>query len=111
MSSSEYRDLTPVDNIENGEEYFNALNWAFQNKKIKNIALTGPYGSGKSSLIESFLANDDETISSKGNSRRKKAIRKSALKISMATFIKGDYDKKILEKQLKSALMRWKRVF
>lgn len=94
MSSSEYRDLTPVDNIENGEEYFNALNWAFQNKKIKNIALTGPYGSGKSSLIESFLANDDETISSKGNSRRKKAIRKSALKISMATFIKGDYDKK-----------------
>ncbi len=93
MSSSEYRDLTPVDNIENGEEYFNALNWAFQNKKIKNIALTGPYGSGKSSLIESFLANDDKTKSLKGNSGRKKAIRNSALKISMATFIKGDYDK------------------
>ncbi len=36
MSFSEYRDLTPIDNIENGDEYIEALNWAFQNKKIKN---------------------------------------------------------------------------
>lgn len=60
MGNFEYRDLAPIDNIENGDKYIEALNWAFQNKKVKNIALTGPYGAGKSSVIETFLAQDDE---------------------------------------------------
>lgn len=47
MGYFEYRDLAPIDNIENGDKYIEALNWAFQNKKVKNIALTGPYGAGK----------------------------------------------------------------
>lgn len=79
VAYSEYRDLTPIDSIENGDEYIKALNWAFQNKKVRNIALTGPYGSGKSSIIETFL--------------HKYTIRGSALKISMATFRKGDHGK------------------
>lgn len=83
MAYSEYRDLTPIDCIENGDEYINALNWAFQNKKVKNIALTGPYGAGKSSIIETFLRKNDEDKSALNK------IRSSALKISMATFLKG----------------------
>lgn len=79
VAYSEYRDLTPIDSIENGDEYIKALNWAFQNKKVRNIALTGPYGSGKSSIIETFL--------------HKYTIRGSALKISMDTFRKGDHGK------------------
>ena len=39
MSYSEYKDLAPIDNVENGDEYFEALNWAFKNKKVKNIAI------------------------------------------------------------------------
>ena len=83
MTFSEYRDLTPSDNLENCDEYIKALNWALNNKKIKNIALTGPYGSGKSSIIETFLSKNEKTCG-KG-----KAIRKNALKISMATFLEG----------------------
>lgn len=89
MTYSEYRDLTPIDNVENGDKYIEALNWAFQNKKIKNIALTGPYGAGKSSIIETFLAQDDKKKSETGFCLFTDSIRKSALKISMATFLKG----------------------
>lgn len=94
VSYSEYQDLTPIDHIENGEEYIAALNWVFHNKKIKNIALTGPYGAGKSSIIETFLAEDEKAAQKKCCLKRllpqNKAIRKSALKISMATFEKGN---------------------
>lgn len=88
MGNFEYRDLAPIDNIENGDKYIEALNWAFQNKKVKNIALTGPYGAGKSSVIETFLAQDDEK-NNKGIPFRANPIRKKSLKISMATFFKG----------------------
>ena len=91
MKHSEYGDLLPVDNIQNGDEYITALRWAFENKKIRNIALTGPYGSGKSSIIETFLAEDERNKGRlKGLLFGDKAIRKSALKISMATFEKGN---------------------
>lgn len=94
VKQPEYGDLLPVDNIQNGDEYITALRWAFENKKIRNIALTGPYGSGKSSIIETFLAEDEKNIKKKGRLKsliyRNKAIRKSALKISMATFEQGD---------------------
>ena len=86
MAYSEYKDLTPNDHIENGAEYIEALNWAFQNKKVRNIALTGPYGAGKSSIIETFLRENDEDKSVLNK------IRTTALKISMATFLKGNAD-------------------
>ena len=113
VAYSEYRDLTPIDSIENGDEYIKALNWAFQNKKVRNIALTGPYGAGKSSIIETFLRKDEESkilykiflhkIIIKVTLKmsmvlykeflHKYTIRGSALKISMATFRKGDHGK------------------
>lgn len=50
-----YTPLSPVDDAENSEEYLSALKWALDNRKtIKNIAITGPYGSGKSSIIKTF---------------------------------------------------------
>ena len=88
MDYFEYRDLAPIDNIENGDKYIEALNWAFQNKKVKNIALTGPYGAGKSSVIETFLSQADEK-KKKRLPFREDTTRKKSLKISMATFFKG----------------------
>lgn len=75
----EFTDLAPVDDIDNGDEYLKALHWAITNKKIKNVALAGPYGAGKSSIIETYL-------------KKHKNIKKRALRVSMATFIENETD-------------------
>lgn len=52
-----YSSLSPVNNVNDREDCINALLWSIQNRKekdIKNIALTGPYGSGKSSILKTF---------------------------------------------------------
>ena len=53
-----YVDLAPIDNIPKKSEYFNALNIALKNDKVRNIAISGPYGSGKSSIIETYLKDN-----------------------------------------------------
>lgn len=70
---TEYTDLAPIDEITNGAEYLNALDWAFNNNKVKNIALAGPYGSGKSSIIETYL-------------KQHPIVKSKSIRISMATF-------------------------
>lgn len=82
MVYEEYQPLTPTDEIENGQGYIKALDWAFKNPKIRNIALAGPYGAGKSSIIDAYLAYDE-----KRNKWPKKKLSKTSLKISMATFV------------------------
>lgn len=88
MSGYKYKELTPNDNIENGDAYFEALKQAFDNEKNKNIALTGPYGSGKSSIIESFLKKTETEELCK-----RKSIKDISLIISMATFLIAKSDK------------------
>lgn len=105
---SEYKDVAPISNAENVEEYLNALKWALEQKKITNIALAGPYGAGKSSIIDTFLEKyKDEsffqTYTSENNSWIIKKIKSCILqrdkvsqfseiskKISMATFIEAN---------------------
>ena len=79
-AETEYTDLAPIDKIENGAEYLNALEWALSNKRVNNIALAGPYGSGKSSIIETYL-------------KQHPLVEKKALRISMATFVENVVDK------------------
>ncbi len=52
-----YTSLCPIDNADNGEIYSEALEWALAQDDIRNIALTGAYGSGKSSIIKTFFDN------------------------------------------------------
>tara|TARA_R110000868_G_scaffold346999_1_gene608110 strand:+ start:11321 stop:15001 length:3681 start_codon:yes stop_codon:yes gene_type:complete len=52
-----FHSLSPISDQENHKYYCDALEWALINRKekdIKNIALTGNYGSGKSSILKSF---------------------------------------------------------
>lgn len=78
---NEFTDLAPIDDIENGDEYLKALHWAIKKKKVKNIALAGPYGAGKSSIIDTYL-------------KKHRIIRSKSLRVSMATFVENETDEK-----------------
>ena len=78
---NEFTDLAPIDDIENGAEYLKALHWAIKKKKVKNIALAGPYGAGKSSIIDTYL-------------KKHRIIRSKSLRVSMATFVENETDEK-----------------
>jgi hypothetical protein len=57
-SELNYTSLSPIIiEQEKSRHYMDALSWAIDNKStndIRNIALTGPYGSGKSSILKTF---------------------------------------------------------
>jgi hypothetical protein len=62
-TGSAYNPLSPIDNAD-AHQYFEALNWALEHRRTKNIyniALTGPYGSGKSSILKTFKKNNQNT--------------------------------------------------
>lgn len=48
--------LTPTDEAKDCRAYMDALSWALSQDKIHNIAISGPYGSGKSSVIRTFFS-------------------------------------------------------
>lgn len=70
-----YNSLSPTDNAEKVDDYLKAIQWALNKRdKIKNIAIAGPYGSGKSSIIKTF------------QERHKHNDEYKFLNISLATF-------------------------
>ena len=50
----EFNKLTPVSDIGNLEIYKRALDFVFQDDEICNVAISGIYGAGKSSILESY---------------------------------------------------------
>jgi len=70
-AASSFVDLAPTDEADQTGIYSKALLFATRNPKVLNIALTGPYGSGKSSIIKAFL----------------KRHRPNMLQISLAAFL------------------------
>lgn len=76
IQNEDYQSLTPIDDADEDSTYANAILWALENrntKNIRNIALTGSYGSGKSSIIKTFQ-------------KRYKESEYKFLNISLATF-------------------------
>lgn len=76
-----YQFLTPNENAEHIEEYSNALTEALENDKVRNIAISGSYGSGKSSFIKTFEKNN-------------RYVGYEFLDISLARFNKNENDEK-----------------
>lgn len=54
------RDLSPTRLADKDRGYSKVLKWALDNKSIKNLAISGPYGSGKSSIIQTFQLRHPE---------------------------------------------------
>ncbi|EBP5108318.1 hypothetical protein XF13_23450, partial [Salmonella enterica] len=57
VTENEFQTLTPIvdPDKEGYQPYFKALDYALSRDDVKNIAITGPYGAGKSSVILSYL--------------------------------------------------------
>lgn len=108
---SRFIDLAPTAKADKDGVYSEALFYATKNPRVSNIALTGPYGSGKSSIIESFLIR----------------YNRPALQISLAAFLpeatsetgkvsKQEIERSILQQMLYGAdanklpLSRFKRI-
>lgn len=72
VTKAKFVNLAPTDQADKDGVYSEALLFATTDPKVNNIALTGPYGSGKSSIIQSFL----------------KRYRRPPLHISLAAFVK-----------------------
>ncbi|MDR1004019.1 MAG: formylglycine-generating enzyme family protein [Prevotellaceae bacterium] len=54
-SSAPFYALSPTNEAENARKYYDALDWALKyGKMVRNIALTGSYGSGKSSILKTY---------------------------------------------------------
>lgn len=49
-----FQKLTPSDNLENIDIYEKALDFAINDPEIHNVAVTGPYGSGKTSVLKTY---------------------------------------------------------
>lgn len=54
---NKFFDLAPIDAADQDGLYQAALEFAMQNSAVRNVAITGPYGSGKTSVIKTFEKN------------------------------------------------------
>lgn len=58
----EFVNLAPTNEADEKGNYYRALSFATNDPDIQNIALTGPYGSGKSSVIQTFLTKYEGSV-------------------------------------------------
>ncbi|MDG5853124.1 hypothetical protein [Clostridium beijerinckii] len=81
-----FEDLTPKGNVDKSNTYCKSIDWALKNENVRNIALSGPYGAGKSSILKTYRNKHNEY---------------KYLNISLACFTENaDEDDNILEKAI-----------
>ena len=85
-----FKSLSPIDDIPENSS-FKALDAARSSKTVFNIAITGPFGSGKSSFLRSYL--------------KKKNLKKNSIEISLASFLDEKRELKEIEFSILQKLM------
>lgn len=93
---SPYYDFSPIDVCEDEssyEEEFNQIKYALENEKVKNLAILGKFGTGKSSLVSSFFKHE--------KINNKKISEKEYVTVSLADFdyLKGNSSDNIEDDQ------------
>ena len=78
--------LTPSKQAQNVEVYIDALQKALDEDDVKNIAISGSYGTGKSSFLKTFESKCDQKY--------------KFLDISLATFQNDTKDISLVEKSI-----------
>lgn len=78
-----YYDFSPIDvcldeDKSSYEEEFNQIKYALENDKVKNLAILGKFGTGKSSLVSSFFKH--------AKINNKKISEKEYVTVSLADF-------------------------
>lgn len=93
-----YYDFSPIDVCEDEdessyEEEFNQIKYALENEKVKNLAILGKFGTGKSSLVSSFFKHE--------KINNKKISEKEYVTVSLADFdyLKGNSSDNIEDDQ------------
>lgn len=99
-----FQKLTPTDTVKM-EVYEEAFKYIFENTDIKNVAISGPYSAGKSSLLESYkkknsdkkflhisLAHFEETISQdiKSDDKKTETLLEGKILNQLIQQIKGE---------------------
>lgn len=71
----DFINLAPTSNATDIDEYSEILDYSLENKDIRNIAIFGNYGAGKSSFLKTYFKNNSEhiniTLGSYGNDKKK----------------------------------------
>lgn len=81
-NTQRFEDFTPTILADNEDKYSDIIKYAIDNPNTKNVALTGPYGSGKSSILKTFENKSPEY---------------KYLNISLATFDEKEHQLKEIE--------------
>lgn len=97
-AKKELDDLAPNDDLETDNEYLDLLDEVLsKHNRLHNVALTGPYGSGKSSIIASYL-------------KRHPNVEKLSLNISLAAFSSkqdpDDVDTSLTEEEIQRGILK-----
>jgi hypothetical protein len=87
-----FQKLTPINNIDL-TIYQEALDFVFKNNDIKNIAISGPYSSGKSSILETYKCLH---------------IKKKFLHISLAHFTEIEVNKDFEDSKINEPILEGK---
>lgn len=92
LAPAKFVDLAPTDEADQEGVYSAALKFATDSPNVSNIALTGPYGSGKSSIIRSFL----------------KSYPRQHLHISLAAFLPeaGDERRTVTKQEIERSILQ-----
>lgn len=96
ISKDQYLSLTPITNADEDNAYSDMLKFALSQNKTNNIAVTGPYGSGKSSVLQTFQKQNPQW---------------KYLNISLATFkdqleIEGENNKDIETEAIEKSILQ-----